>query len=418
MTLALEHVTRQTQTFMLHQSMALLRLTAAEVTELLVETAEVNPHLVVRHPRRRFLMGFGSTNVLEATAAEGASSLIAHVQTELADLLSRGGLLARIVTCLMEELEPSGWIGADLAQIARDLGIRATLVEATLKLVQERVTPAGLFARDLRECLRLQLLNRGQVSAQMDTVLAHLNLLQGEGATGLARAAGFDPDIVEDCLVEIRTLDPKPGARFEVNPAVIREPDARVTWESGAWTVRFNRETEPSVEVSHIPQSGKNLALSESLKQARGLKFALDLRRSATRQVIEALVARQTGFLEQGDAALRPLTQTELGEAIGFHTSTVSRVLNGYLVETPQGVIEAKTLCPGSVSRLDGAHSKRQVIARIRAMVAKEDPSDPLSDVFLASRLRDDGIAISRRVVANYRQESGIPRAALRRNSA
>lgn len=416
MTLALEHGTRQTQSFVLHRSMTLLRLTTAEVTELLLETAELNPHLLVRRPRRRFLLGVGSTEMLEATAAEGAKSLIAHVQTELADLLSRGGLVARLVMRLLEELEPSGWIRAGLGGIARDLGIRETLVEATLKLVQERVTPTGLFARDLRECLRLQLQDRGAVPARMDAVLAHLDLLQCKGVIGLAKETGLDPDTVQECLAEIRTLDPKPGARFAVDPAVTREPDARVTRESGTWNVRFNRETEPSVEIANIPQSGGNRDLSQALAQARGLKFALELRRSATLQVIEALVARQTGYLEQGDAALRPLTQAEIGEATGFHTSTVSRVLNGYLVETPQGVIAAKTLCPGSVSRLGGAHCKRQVIARIRVMVADENAAEPLSDVDLARRLRAEGIGISRRVAAKYRLESGFLRAALRRN--
>ena len=130
MTLALKHVTRQTQTYMLHQSMALLRLTAVEMTELLLEAADVNPHLLVRRPRRWAHKGVGSTDMLEATTAEGPRSLITHVQMELADLLSRGGLMARVIICLMEELEPSGWIGADLEQIASGLGIRETLVEA------------------------------------------------------------------------------------------------------------------------------------------------------------------------------------------------------------------------------------------------------------------------------------------------
>ena len=418
MTLALKHVTRQTQTYMLHQSMALLRLTAVEMTELLLEAADVNPHLLVRRPRRWAHKGVGSTDMLEATTAEGPRSLITHVQMELADLLSRGGLMARVIICLMEELEPSGWIGADLEQIASGLGIRETLVEATLKLVQKSVTPIGLFARNLRECLRLQLLDRGEISVEMDAGLAHLDLLQDEGVNELAQAAGIDPDIVTDCLVEIRSLDPKPGACFEIDPVVCREPDARVTCENGSWVVRFNRETEPKVEIAPIPRSGDNSALSRNLKEARSLKFALDLRQSATRQVVKALIARQTGYLDKGDAELRPLTQAELAEATGFHTSTVSRVLNGYLIETPQGVVPARTLCPGSVSRLGSAHCKAQVMARIRAHVQAEDAARPWSDGDLAQRLRLEGIAVSRRVAAKYRQEIGLPRAALRRKSS
>ncbi|MBW4984275.1 RNA polymerase subunit sigma-54 [Mameliella sp. CS4] len=418
MTPALGHVTRQTQTFVLHQSMALLRLTAAEVTELLTQVAEVNPHLLVRRPRRRFLVGLGASDALEATLAESSGSLIAHVQAELSDLLSRGGPMERILTRLMEDLEPSGWIKTDLGRIARDLGIREALVEATLKLVQERVSPTGLFARDLRECLHLQLSERGEVSPEMEAVLAHLDLLQTGGADALAERTGLTAERVRACLAQIRTLDPKPGARFDVDPALTREPDARVTREGGAWKVRFNRDTEPTVEIAAIPRAGDNPDLAEALKQARSLQFALNLRQSATRQVIEALIARQTGFLDSGDAALRPLTQAELAEATGFHTSTVSRVMNGYLIETPQGVIPARTLCPGSVSRLGGTHSRAQVQARIRAFVQAEDPASPLSDGDLVQRLRHEGIAVSRRVAAKYRQDSGIARAALRRKSA
>lgn len=417
MNLALGHVTRQSQSFVLHQSMKLLRLSAAELTELLAETAQVNPHLVLHRPRRRFLMGVGSTDILEQTAAAEAESLVAHVQSELSGLLSRGGMLARVITCLMEELEPSGWIPADLGVIAHRLGIEEKLVEATLKLVQARVSPTGLFARDLRECLRLQLAEQGEVSATMDAILAHLPLLEKAGTEALARAVDLPPDEVSMCLSRIRQLNPKPGAGFGDDPAMTRAPDARVTWEGEAWKVRYNRETEPSVEIAPIAGAGVNAALSEALKQARGLKWALELRRSATRQVIGALVSRQTAYLRHGPGALRPLIMAELASETGFHTSTVSRVLNGYLLETPQGVVEAKVLCPGSVSRLGGAHSKAQVVARIRALIAAEDPEAPLSDVSLAGMLKAGGIAVSRRVAANYRHQCGFPRAALRRKT-
>lgn len=418
MNLVLGHVTRQTQSFLLQQSMTLLKLSAAELTELLAETAQQNPHLVLRRPRRRFLMGVGSTEILEQTAAAGAGSLFGHVATDLSDLLSRDDKLAQVVTCLMEDLDPSGWVSTDPGAIAQRLGVEEKLVLATLRLVQSRVSPTGLFARDLRECLRLQLAERGAISEAMETVLAHLDLLQDGGAASLAGHTGLTPEAVAECLAEIRTLDPKPGARFSHDPALTREPDARVTKAHGRWQVRFNRETEPSVEIAHIPRTAGNPDLSEALKQARGLKYALELRRSATRQVIGALVRRQTGYLERGARALRPLSMAELAGMTGFHASTVSRVMNGYLIETPQGVVEARTLCPGSVSRLGGDHCKAQVMARIRAMVADENPAEPLSDVCLARRLQALGIAVSRRVAANYRHECGISRAALRRKPA
>ncbi|MGP6085864.1 RNA polymerase factor sigma-54 [Antarctobacter jejuensis] len=418
MNLALGHSTSQTHSFVLHQSMSLLRLTAAEMTELLTETAQSNPHLLVRRPRRRFLMGVGSTDILEQTAESGDHSLFAHVEVELADLLSKGGMLARVVTCLMEELDPSGWMTADPDDLARLLGIRTELVLATLQLVQKRVSPVGLFARTLSECLYLQLQEEGEVSAAMNAVLAHLPVLETGGAAALAKAAGVTPADLRECLDRLRRLDPKPGARFGGDASLARAPDARVARERGRWLIRFNRETEPSVEIAPIPRTSDNPELAECLKQARQLKHALDLRHSATRKVIEALVAFQSGFLTHGPMALRPLTMGYVAGATGFHPSTVSRVLTGYLIETPQGVMEARLLCPGAAAGRGGTHCKRQVMARICALLADEDPQAPLSDGDLVAMLQGEGVAISRRVAANYRKDCGFPRAALRRQQA
>ncbi len=415
MNFALEVSARPSQAVVMQQSMTLLRLTAEEMTELLTRTAETNPYLVVRHPRRRSIRGVGTTEALEAMAPQATNSLTAHVQFELADLLSRGGVLARVITGLMEELDPSGWIGADLGEIARRLGTRETLVEATLLLVQQRIAPTGLFARNLRECLRLQLAERGPLSDRMETVLAHLDLLETGGPEALARRSGLDLADVRACLSDLRSLDPKPGAGFDHDATLTREPDARVTLDDGVWTVHFLHAAEPCAEIARFPRCAKSPALCEALRQARLLKHALELRRSATRQVVEALVARQTGYLAQGIDALRPLTMSELAEATGFHTSTVSRVLNGYLLETPQGVVAAKTLCPKSVSRIDRGYCREQVMARIRTLVAGEDPARPLSDVRLARQLVAEGICISRRVVTNYRRACGICPVALRR---
>lgn len=415
MNLAQGLAARQAQSMVLQQSMTLLRLSASEMTEVLAEAAQTNPYLLVRRPKRRFLVGFTSTDVLEATSADRATSLVAHAGQELAGLIAHGGPLAGLVVSFMEELDPSGWMRGDLAKIGRRLGIDETLVDTALKLVQRRISPTGLFARDLRECLRLQLEEQGPIDSDMEAVLHHLPILESAGPARLAEQAGLDPETVRHCLAQLRQLDPKPGARFDSDPALTREPDARVTHDNGCWTVRFNRETEPSVDIAKIPKSGGNPALAEARDQARRLKWALDLRHSATRRVIHDLVSRQRRFLDSGIADLRPLTMRDLANSTGFHTSTVSRVLNGFLIETPHGMFEARTLCPGSASKLGGTHSKAQVMARLRALIGSENPADPLSDVRLTAMLALDGVAISRRVAAKYRRESGFPNAAVRR---
>lgn len=418
MKISLHPSTRPLQKFVLHQSMALLGLSASELTEHLSEAEEANPQLLVRQPRRRFFVSGGSTDILEQTAASQPDGLYSHVMSELSGLLAAGGKLSQVVASLIEDLDPCGWVLADLSLLAAQLKIDEDLVEAALKLVQRRVSPTGLFARNLGECLRLQLEEQGGITPQMELVLAHLTCLKSGELSSLVAATGLDAENVQECLSKLKTLNPKPGAQFIEEPALLREPDASVTKVAGRWQLKFNRDTEPSIEVAKLSADKGHPQLEECLKKARLAKRALDMRRSATRQVIQALVTWQTGYLEFGETALRPLSMTELGQTTGFHTSTVSRVLNGYLIETPRGIVEAKSLCPGATARTNGTHSKVQVTSRMRAMIDAEDPANPLTDARIARLLAEEGIAISRRVAANYRQECGYPRAALRQKTA
>lgn len=409
----------QSQRLALGPAMSLLRLSSAELAAHLAEAAQENPCLVLRPPRRRAPPRGLTAAMLERREAP-AGGLHAHVAAELGPLLARGDPLSRVIGALVEELEPSGWMTAPPGGIAARLGIGEHLVLGALKLVQARVSPTGLFARDLAECLALQLEERGALDARMRALLAHLPSLEREGPAGLARRAGLGAAETAEGLALLRGLDPKPGARFDQDPAAMREPDAMVARAAsgGGWRLRFNRDAEPAVEIAPPGSGGAGgAALAEALRDARRLRDALALRRSATRQVVGALVAAQTGYLARGIAGLRPLAMADLAARTGFHPSTVGRALHGYLIETPHGLVEARTLCPGAVSRA-GAHCPAQAMARIRAILGAEDPRAPLSDAALAARLQAEGMAISRRVAAKYRDGCGLPRAALRRRPA
>ena len=408
--------TSQAQVFRLGHLISVLQMSAEELDGHLAETAQENPCLLVR-PRSSARPGtISTTDILETTAADEATSLPEHVLKQLAGPLSRGGDLARVIIALIEELEPSGWLGRPLDQLAAQLGLGEVAVEAALSFVQRRVEPAGLFARDLRECLRLQLEDREELSDQMQRVLDHLPALERGGLNALVRATGLPPDEVQDCLATIRSLDPKPGARLQSDPTLSRTPDVTVTRTEAGWSIRLNSSLD--CDLASFDQQGRsaNHEFQAALSQARNLKQALTMRLSAMEQIMNAMVRLQEGFFLEGREALKPLTMSEIAEATGFHLSTVSRVLDGLLIEWRGGVIAARELCPRAAMTCQNGPAKPKVVSRIQALLRDEDPSAPLSDRRLSELLVREGIPVSRRVVTKYRQELGAAPASIRRD--
>jgi RNA polymerase sigma-54 factor len=409
MRVGLQLRTRQSQVFNLGQVVSLLKMSTAELAALLAEAAEENPMVVLR----RRPTALSTTDLLEMTAVAEPSSLYAHVSQELAGLLGQGGLMEQVITALIAELEPSGRLGSSPAEIAVALGLGVDLIEAALRVVQKRVTPTGLFARDLQECLRLQLEEREAMSAGMAAVLAHVDVLEQGGVRGLAAACGLPAAEVQAHLSLLRSLNPKPGSAFANDATLMRAPDVRVTSEGDGWEISFLSSHQDDMAVSDLPR-GSGPECREAQARARALKQALEIRRSALRQVVGEIVERQGAFFRHGPQALEPMTMSEIAGESGFHLSTVSRVLNGLLIEGPNGITAARALFGGTASA-SATQSKPQVQARIRALLADEDPRRPLSDRRLTTLLQAEGIAISRRVVSNYRQEIGFQAATKRR---
>ena len=370
---------------------------------------------LIRPVRTARVQSTGSELVRSFTGSTEASAEIAlsfkvpgtvmRLRVRVGDAVKEGQLIA--------ELEPSGWLGRGVDEIAEGLGLGQDLIAAALRLVQKRVEPAGLFARDLQECLRLQLEERDRMSAAMRLVLSHLPVLETGGPAGLVAATGLAAETVQACLAELRQLDPKPGSGFSSDPTLMREPDVRLTPAGDGWEIEFLSSLQEDVAISGVPR-GTGAETRAALARARALKQALEIRRSALRQVVGEIVARQGAFFRDGPAALAPMTMSEIAAETGFHLSTVSRVLNGLLIEGPNGISAARTLFGGAASAA-ATQSKPAVQARLRVLLAGEDPRQPLSDRRLTALLEGEGIAISRRVVANYRQEIGVPAAAKRR---
>lgn len=411
--------TRPSQVFRMGHVISVFEMSGEELDEHLLQTARDNPFLIVRQRRQTAVWTGTAEAQREIGVADAPTSLYDHVLRELAGLLTHGGAMGRLVLALVEELEPTGWLGRPVAEIAADLKLGEDLVERGLRLVQRRVTPAGLFARDLRECLRLQLEDQGLWDEEAETVLGHLAVLEKGGLEAIAGTTGLNLDAVTRHLERLRRLDPKPGTRFATDLTLMREPDVRVEPRGNGWVaiLRSNLETQVSILP---PASGDGSPeMRQALAQARLLKQALDMRQGALTAIMRIMLDIQGAFFRDGHEALRPLTLSAIAEKSGFHLSTVSRVLNGLLIEGPNGIVPARLLCARSCGRAgDDAPPKPKVLSRLRKLIAAESPARPMSDQRLSDLLGAEGLSVSRRVVARYRQELGFSAAVQRRKRA
>jgi RNA polymerase sigma-54 factor len=333
---------------------------------------------------------------------------------------------ALIARELADALDDTGYMRGDIADIADRLGADRATVEQVLETCQG-FDPAGLFARDLRECLALQLRRRDRFDPAMAALVAHLDLLAKRDFAALRRICRVDESDLIDMLGEIRALDPKPGAGFVASAAETVVPDVIVkSAPDGSWTVELNPETLPRVLVdqayfahvcSHTKSPAEREFLSDCMQSANWLTRSLDQRARTILKVTSEIVRQQDGFLVHGIRHLRPLNLKTVADAIRMHESTVSRVTANKYMQTPRGVFELRFFFTASIASAEGgdAHSAQAVRHRIRQMIDEEEASNVLSDDAIVDILRRDGVDIARRTVAKYREGMNIPSSVQRR---
>jgi RNA polymerase sigma-54 factor len=319
---------------------------------------------------------------------------------------------------LIALLEPSGRLPADSATIAAALGVDAARVER-IRQVMLRFEPTGMFARDLRECLAVQLAERNRLDPAMAALLDNLDLLARHDHRRLLAACGVDAEDLADMMAELRRLDPKPGADFDAAPAAPVIPDILMrTAPNGEWLLELNPQTLPRVLVNRqlsarvAPRAGREgrAFLSERLQTANWLVKSLEQRAQTILKVAGEIVRQQDGFFRHGVAHLRPLILRDIADAVEMHESTVSRVTSNKYLATPRGVFELKYFFTTAIAGTTGeSHSAEAVRHRIRAMVAAETPAAVLSDDDIVALLRREGVDIARRTVAKYREALRIP---------
>lgn len=379
--------------------------------------------------------GYSEWAGVKAGREDGDYNLEAFVESQatLADHLSEQLALAvsdpqqRLIGgYLIDLVDDAGYVTGSLAEVAEKLGAPLTEVEKVLAVLQT-FSPTGVCARNLQECLAIQLKDRDRFDPAMQALVNNLELLARREFAALRKLCGVDEDDLGEMVAEIRRLDPKPGLAFGAAPIQPVIPDVFVRQAAdGTWIVELNADTLPKVlisqtyyaEVSKTAKSdGDKAFLANCLQTANWLTRALDQRAKTILKVASEIVRQQDAFLAHGVQYLRPLNPKTIADAISMHESTVSRVTANKYMATSRGIFELKYFFTSAISASDGgdAHSAEAVRHRIKQLIDSELAKDVLSDDTIVDKLRESGIDIARRTVAKYREAMRIPSSVQRR---
>ncbi len=332
---------------------------------------------------------------------------------------------------IVDGLNDDGYLAESTAEIARnlsvDLPVTAAEVEEVLAFVQT-LDPAGVGARNLSECLTLQLAQLEPDTPGRDLALAiardHLQEVADRDLAALRRALSTDEDSLQVALSLVRGCHPRPGSAFEGAQPEYIVPDVFVRRTDQGWSVELNAGSVPRLKVNQgyaslVTRSADYATLRAQLQEARWLIRSLEIRNETLLKVARSIVQRQAAFLERGDEAMQPMILRDVAEAVAMHESTISRVTTGKYMHTPRGIFEFRFFFSSHVSGTDGEDvSSVAIRARIRKLIAEELPDKPLSDAQLATILADEGVKVARRTVAKYREALGLESSSERRQTA
>jgi RNA polymerase sigma-54 factor len=327
---------------------------------------------------------------------------------------------------LIDLVDEAGYLPADLGQAAERLGASQQDVDGVLAVLQ-KFDPPGVCARNLSECLAIQLRELNRYDPAMQALVEHLDLLAKRDIASLRKLCGVDDEDITDMIGEIRRLNPKPGLKFGSARTQTMVPDVYVRpGPDGGWHVELNSDTLPRVLVNQtyytelsktIRKDGDKSYFTDCLQNATWLVRALDQRARTILKVATEIVRQQDGFFTHGVAHLRPLNLKAVADAIQMHESTVSRVTANKYMATNRGSFELKYFFTASIASADGgeAHSAEAVRHHIKQLIDAEAANAILSDDTIVERLRASGIDIARRTVAKYREAMRIPSSVQRR---
>jgi RNA polymerase sigma-54 factor len=329
---------------------------------------------------------------------------------------------------LIDHLDEAGYLSEAADAIAERLGCDEALVEQVLSQMQ-RLDPPGILARNLSECLALQLQDKDRYDPAMQALVENLHLLAAMDIPQICTVCGVDREDADEMIAELKALNPKPGLAFDYDVAAPVVPDVFVTEKAdGGWNVELNSDNLPRIlvnrkyyaEINEAARRKEDKAyISECMQSANWLIKSLDQRARTILSVSSELVRQQDAFLANGVQDLRPLNLRAIAEVVGIHESTVSRVTSNKYMATPRGMFELKYFFTSALSSANGGddYSSEAVRNRLRGLIDKESSAAVLSDDKLVEILRTSGIDIARRTVAKYRDAMGIPSSVQRRRA-
>ena len=326
-----------------------------------------------------------------------------------------------IARAVIGNLDSAGYLQASLEEIAAMGPFEPDDVERALHMVQE-FDPTGVAARDLRECLLIQLEFHDLEGTPVETIVRdHMALLRGRKFRELAKALGCSLEEVTHYVESIRHLDPQPGSKYNSDSNNYVVPDVFVVKVDKRYTIILNEDGLPRLRISPfyrrmIDRNNPDVSretreyVREKFRSAFRLIKSMEERQRTIYKVARSIVKHQQGFLDNGYEHLRPLILRDVADDIGMHESTVSRVVNHKYMHTPRGMFEMKFFFHSSIGTSHGDDvSSLAVKERIKKVVTEEEQRHPLSDAAIVKILSDDGLRIARRTVAKYRDELRIP---------
>ena len=327
----------------------------------------------------------------------------------------------RVGEYIIGNVDENGWLSVDVAEVASESGEPEEVVKSALAVIQD-FDPPGVAARNLKECLLIQLrrLGHGEGSPAATLVEGHLEGLGYLQAADLARVAGLKEEEAAAAIKAIALLDPKPGLRFSAPPPVYVTPEVEIRKTAeGEYVVEMLRDGFPRLRISaeyesmlEDPETATEAKkyLAEKVRSGKFLMDSLHQRRETVRRLAEEIAAAQREFFEHGISKLKPLTMAAVAVKLGVHETTVGRAVSGKYARTPQGIFELKFFFTTGLTMADGQTISTEAVKEAVAKVmAHEDVKHPLSDQAIAEQLKEQGFQVARRTVAKYREQLGVP---------
>ena len=329
-----------------------------------------------------------------------------------------------IATSIVDAVDETGYLTVPLEDILESIGdeeIDIDEVEAVLKRIQ-RFDPVGVAAKDLRDCLLIQLSQFDKTTPWLEEarliISDHLDLLANHDFRTLMRVTRLKEDVLKEAVNLIQSLDPRPGQSIQTGEPEYVIPDVLVRKHNGHWTVELNSDSIPRLQINqhyasmcnNARNDGDSQFIRSNLQDAKWLIKSLESRNDTLLRVSRCIVEQQQAFFEQGEEYMKAMVLADIAQAVEMHESTISRVTTQKYLHSPRGIFELKYFFSSHVNTEGGGEASSTAIrALVKKLIAAENPAKPLSDSKLTSLLSEQGIMVARRTVAKYRESLSIP---------